>query len=110
MHKLHISEVFRVTGWIEGSSEHEGLLVKFDAVEIEGSVWLVPAWKITPDGRRKQPERAIRLSPIHLGYPLDPENRHTMLIGLPKSVLDGSSTDEFSVVELPHILVQTDSH
>lgn len=104
------AEVLSVFGLISGDRDQEGYAIRFDAIEIEGRVWIVPAWFESPDGTHRVPERIIGLPQGALapGKGDDPVLRDP----IPKSVLDGIASPQsgYSVIERPNIRVQIVVH
>lgn len=107
------SEVFSVLGSISDDESEEGHVIRFDAIEYEGHVWLVPSWLESPEGTHRLPERIVRLdSEMISSAGVPPDVRYTLNDPVPKPVLDGSALQPsgYVVVELPNIRVQLASH
>ena len=66
----------------------EDRLYEAFAIEHEGALWLVPAWRVSPNGKSMRPERMIRLDSV-------PHQR----------MEDGGSPDIFVNVTIPMSVV-----
>lgn len=51
------------------SFDDRPVLVEAGAIEVEGSLWLVPEWLGTPATGPQRPERMIRPNPAHVQSP-----------------------------------------
>jgi hypothetical protein len=90
---------------------------KTDAIEYEGSYWLVPEWLVSPDQKSRKPTRIIRVEePYQLagrlaGHPKDGFDIFVN-VPVPTAVLEGRSLREegrlFDVVEGPDIEIPVD--
>jgi hypothetical protein len=89
---------------ISGDEAMEGQTYKFDTIEHEGQLWLVPQWFEYPELGWMSPVRIILLSAL----PHQPFGQEFVLTSpLPKSVLDGwvPEGSGYVVVEKPSIRI-----
>ena len=78
-----------------------------DAIELDGSLWLVPEWLDFPDEKMIMPARMVCLATIPHER-VDAAYHHIVVSGpVPKSVLDGQAPPElesqYLVIERPDI-------
>ena len=91
----------------------EGELLRCDAIEHEGALWLVPEWLQNPTEGWMTPVRIIRISGFRL-QKLPPGNwigDYILNDPIPRDVLEGrtaaKSGVQFEVVERPDIQIPT---
>ena len=85
-------------------------ILPIDTITYEGSLWLVPQWKTTPDGYLT-PDSIIRIDVLTLKK-LDPPQpwEYHLLDRMPDGVLDGpipaSDAKRFVVIDRPRDIVR----
>lgn len=81
-------------------------IYKFDAIENDGEIWLVPQWlDDTPSRGFSTPVRVVRGTLLpRSGTPDHPFFRGP----IPKDVFDGTATIGYEVRVLPNLFVETD--
>jgi hypothetical protein len=86
----------------------DGTIVKVDAIEYEGGLWLVPQWLDVPAQRVTKPARLIRMDVLqHQRMPPTYKADFVLNAGMPKALFDCSaplkSALGYEVRELPEI-------
>jgi hypothetical protein len=95
---------------VEGMSLGE--LERWDTIEYEGKLWLVPYWLDNPSKGTSRPGRIVCLSLLEHDVGDGPHGiSYTLRQPMPKFVVDGQTPPEaagkFVIVENPPIQVQT---
>ena len=77
-------------------------MIYVDTISYRGQNWLVPYWLNKRGEEGRTPERMILLDSIPHQMTPDAPN-HDFLVNnpIPRSVLEGKSTDGYDVIELP---------
>jgi hypothetical protein len=92
-----------------GIGSDNGEILKCDAIEFEGSLWLVPQWLDEPAKGVTKPRRIIRMGPLPHQKMSNPAYGLDYILNgyMPKAVLDGTAPPEqaspYEIVELPEI-------
>jgi hypothetical protein len=103
------SEVFRVVGAVEGAEE---TAVLFDAIFLQGALFLVPEWLTSADGTQKRPTHIVGIAPRAYS-PLDRADGEAVFRltnPVPRSALDGWQAPGYAVVPRPSVRVILSRH